>query len=93
MFVHSSFSLDHSRERPEIKPKQPVIEATDNNTEDTPIDTWLNSIKMDRYTDVFVKNGYKTVADCTRLTKEQLQEMGITARGHLHKITSNLPSS
>ena len=76
-------------ELPEVKPRQPVVEATDNDTqtnEDTPIHAWLNSIKMDRYTDIFVKNGYKTVADCAQLTKEQLLEMGITARGHLWLI-------
>ena len=79
-------------ERPPIKPKQTADPAM-SSPENIPVHTWLDSIKMSRYTDNFVKAGYKTMADCTNLTKEQLQKMGITARGHLHKITSNIPST
>lgn len=103
-WLHCMNLLCFSRPVPATKPKPKFLEAPDGacpppdgnimtSPENVPVESWLKSILMDRYTDVFHKSGYKTVKDCLGLTKEDLQGMGISARGHLHKITTNLPSS
>ncbi|XP_055604830.1 ephrin type-B receptor 5 isoform X3 [Uranotaenia lowii] len=47
---------------------------------------WLESIKMTRYTQHFKESGLVTAQQISRLTAQQLSDMGITLVGHQKKI-------
>ena len=54
------------------------------------VDEWLQAIKMDRYIPIFQRQGITDIGQCMHLTKIDLEEMGITLAGHLHKITQSV---
>lgn len=54
------------------------------------VDEWLRAIKMDRYIPTFQHHGITNIGQCMQLTKMNLEEMGITLAGHLHKITQSV---
>ena len=54
------------------------------------VEEWLGTIKMERYATHFEKHGLTTVNACMQLTRKDLQDMGITLAGHLHKITASI---
>ena len=45
---------------------------------------------MDRYIPIFQHQGITDIGQCMQLTKIDLEEMGITLAGHLHKITQSV---
>ncbi|XP_062539675.1 ephrin type-B receptor 5 isoform X4 [Armigeres subalbatus] len=49
-------------------------------------DQWLESIKMSRYSQHFKEAGLMTAQQISRLTAQQLSDMGITLVGHQKKI-------
>ncbi|XP_053685475.1 ephrin type-B receptor 1 isoform X1 [Sabethes cyaneus] len=49
-------------------------------------DLWLESIKMSRYSQHFKEAGLATAQQISRLTAQQLSDMGITLVGHQKKI-------
>ncbi|NWW25607.1 ARAP3 protein, partial [Falcunculus frontatus] len=53
---------------------------------DTDIADWLATIHLERYRDVFKQHGYHVARDATSLDSHHLQQIGITATGHLKRI-------
>lgn len=63
---------------------------TKNPLECNTVEEWLTTIKMERYSSHFQKHGLTTVNECMQLTRKDLQDMGITLAGHLHKLTTSI---
>jgi len=57
------------------------------------VDDWLRAIKMERYIPVFQRNGINSTHLCMQLTKVDLEEMGISLAGHLHKLTQSIENA
>ncbi|EAT37278.1 AAEL010711-PA, partial [Aedes aegypti] len=82
--------------------RQPQVLLTTRNSPDNPhdhergryghsridgrTDQWLESIKMSRYSQHFKEAGLVTAQQISRLTAQQLSDMGITLVGHQKKI-------
>ncbi|EAA06487.6 AGAP000489-PA, partial [Anopheles gambiae str. PEST] len=70
--------------------RQPQVLLTTRNSPDNPIfistDLWLEGIKMSRYSQHFKEAGLVTAQQLSRLTAQQLSDMGITLVGHQKKI-------
>ena len=48
------------------------------------IQAFLETLKLaDKYSDLFIHNGYMTVGDCDGMTEETLKSIGITLTGLL----------
>uniref|UniRef100_A0A8C6PF43 receptor protein-tyrosine kinase n=1 Tax=Nothobranchius furzeri TaxID=105023 RepID=A0A8C6PF43_NOTFU len=47
---------------------------------------WLDSIKMGRYTELFVEGGYSSLEMVTQMTSEDLRRVGVNLAGHQKKI-------
>ena len=64
-----------------------------NSSEDSqcPIQEWLTSIKMGKYTSNFVEAGYTELCQVAGLTEQDLLNMGIKLVGHRHKIHQSIP--
>ncbi len=52
---------------------------------------WLQSINLEQYLDTLESGGYGTLEQCSRLTDEMLEELGITLLGHKKRILAYLP--
>ncbi|XP_059525978.1 ephrin type-A receptor 5 isoform X3 [Myotis daubentonii] len=51
---------------------------------------WLEAIKMGRYTEIFMENGYSSMDAVAQVTLEDLRRLGVTLVGHQKKIMSSL---
>ncbi|XP_065490912.1 ephrin type-A receptor 5 isoform X2 [Caloenas nicobarica] len=51
---------------------------------------WLEAIKMGRYTEIFVENGYSSMDAVAQVTIEDLRRLGVTLVGHQKKIMNSL---
>ncbi|XP_055485146.1 ephrin type-A receptor 5 [Psammomys obesus] len=51
---------------------------------------WLEAIKMGRYTEIFMENGYSSMDAVAQVTLEDLKRLGVTLVGHQKKIMSSL---
>uniref|UniRef100_A0A670YZI2 receptor protein-tyrosine kinase n=1 Tax=Pseudonaja textilis TaxID=8673 RepID=A0A670YZI2_PSETE len=51
---------------------------------------WLEAIKMGRYTEIFMENGYSSMDAVAQVTLEDLRHLGITLVGHQKKIMNSL---
>ena len=59
------------------------------------VDDWLRAIKMERYIyiPIFHRNGVNSTHLCMQLMKVDLEEMGISLAGHLHKLTQSIENA
>nr|CAB3222708.1 arf-GAP with Rho-GAP domain, ANK repeat and PH domain-containing protein 1 [Phallusia mammillata] len=56
------------------------------------VEAFLERLKLaDKYSHIFIANGYFTVEDCKGLTEDDLKEMGVSLPGHYRRILSKLP--
>nr|XP_004665436.1 ephrin type-A receptor 5 isoform X5 [Jaculus jaculus] len=51
---------------------------------------WLEAIKMGRYTEIFMENGYSSMDAVAQVTLEDLRRLGVTLVGHQKKIMNSL---
>ncbi|OPJ76037.1 ephrin type-A receptor 5 isoform B [Patagioenas fasciata monilis] len=51
---------------------------------------WLEAIKMGRYTEIFMENGYSSMDAVAQVTIEDLRRLGVTLVGHQKKIMNSL---
>ncbi|XP_076993117.1 ephrin type-A receptor 5 isoform X9 [Tamandua tetradactyla] len=51
---------------------------------------WLEAIKMGRYTEIFMENGYSSMDAVAQVTLEDLRRLGVTLAGHQKKIMGSL---
>ncbi|XP_032916493.1 ephrin type-A receptor 5-like isoform X7 [Catharus ustulatus] len=51
---------------------------------------WLEAIKMGRYTEIFMENGYSSMDAVAQVTLEDLRRLGVALVGHQKKIMSSL---
>uniref|UniRef100_A0A8C6PGE2 receptor protein-tyrosine kinase n=1 Tax=Nothobranchius furzeri TaxID=105023 RepID=A0A8C6PGE2_NOTFU len=51
---------------------------------------WLDSIKMGRYTELFVEGGYSSLEMVTQMTSEDLRRVGVNLAGHQKKIITSI---
>ncbi|KAM8808889.1 ephrin type-A receptor 5 isoform 5-T5 [Eudromia elegans] len=51
---------------------------------------WLEAIKMGRYAEIFMENGYSSMDAVAQVTLEDLRRLGVTLVGHQKKIMSSL---
>ncbi|XP_044143302.1 arf-GAP with Rho-GAP domain, ANK repeat and PH domain-containing protein 1 isoform X1 [Bufo gargarizans] len=58
-----------------------------------PVSEWLQSIKLDQYSDVFEKHDIRTVSDVQHLSDEFLSSIGIYLPGHRKRILASLQKS
>jgi Eph receptor B1 len=56
------------------------------------VDEWLTYIKMNRYSDNFSQAGITSLDDVSKLTLQQLVDIGITLVGHQKKIMGSIQS-
>ncbi|XP_075059777.1 ephrin type-A receptor 5 isoform X3 [Mixophyes fleayi] len=54
------------------------------------VNEWLEAIKMGRYADTFVENGYSSMDAVTQMTLEDLRRFGVTLAGHQKKIMNSI---
>ncbi|XP_041447051.1 ephrin type-A receptor 5 isoform X2 [Xenopus laevis] len=54
------------------------------------VNEWLEAIKMGRYTETFMENGYNSMDVVTQLTLEDLRRFGVTLSGHQKKIMNSI---
>lgn len=51
---------------------------------------WLSVLRLEQYEDVFLSAGLTTLQECSALTQERLEQMGISLPGHQRRILSSL---
>ncbi|CAF93010.1 unnamed protein product, partial [Tetraodon nigroviridis] len=51
---------------------------------------WLDSIKMGRYTELFLEGGYSSLDTVAHMTSEDLRRVGVNLAGHQKKIFSSI---
>ncbi|XP_060924882.1 ephrin type-A receptor 5 [Limanda limanda] len=51
---------------------------------------WLDSIKMGRYTELFMGGGYSTLETVAQMTSEDLRRVGVNLAGHQKKIITSI---
>ncbi|XP_075463647.1 ephrin type-A receptor 5 isoform X2 [Ascaphus truei] len=54
------------------------------------VNEWLDAIKMGRYTEIFMENGYNSMDAVTQMTLEDLRRFGVTLAGHQKKIMNSI---
>ena len=54
---------------------------------------WLQSLNLDQYLSDFTRGGYTTIEQCSTLTDEKLQQLGMTLPGHKKRILAYLPTA
>ncbi|CAG5874453.1 unnamed protein product [Menidia menidia] len=54
------------------------------------IGEWLRAIKMERYEDSFLQDGFNSVDQLAQITTQDLLHMGVTLAGHQRKILSSI---
>jgi serine/threonine protein kinase len=54
------------------------------------VETWLQSIKMDKYVDKFMEAGCTSIQSCLSLNADELNRMGIILAGHQNKIITSI---
>ena len=59
------------------------------------MDDWLKAIctKLERYIQIFQRNGINSTHLCMQLMKADLEEMGISLVGHLHNLTQSIENA
>ncbi|KAG7253479.1 hypothetical protein CRUP_033813, partial [Coryphaenoides rupestris] len=51
---------------------------------------WLDSIKMGRYTELFMEGGFSSLETVAQMTSEDLRQVGVNLAGHQKKIITNI---
>uniref|UniRef100_A0A3Q2QDS9 receptor protein-tyrosine kinase n=1 Tax=Fundulus heteroclitus TaxID=8078 RepID=A0A3Q2QDS9_FUNHE len=51
---------------------------------------WLDSIKMGRYTELFMEGGYSSLETVAQMTSEDLRRVGVNLAGHQKKIITSI---
>nr|XP_033951740.1 ephrin type-A receptor 5 isoform X2 [Pseudochaenichthys georgianus] len=51
---------------------------------------WLDSIKMGRYTELFMEGGYSSLETVAQMTSEDLRRVGVSLAGHQKKIITSI---
>uniref|UniRef100_A0A3B3UVL0 receptor protein-tyrosine kinase n=1 Tax=Poecilia latipinna TaxID=48699 RepID=A0A3B3UVL0_9TELE len=54
------------------------------------IGEWLDSIKMGRYTELFMEGGYSSLETVAQMTSEDLRRVGVNLAGHQKKIITSI---
>uniref|UniRef100_A0A6I8T234 receptor protein-tyrosine kinase n=1 Tax=Xenopus tropicalis TaxID=8364 RepID=A0A6I8T234_XENTR len=54
------------------------------------VNEWLEAIKMGRYTETFMENGFNSMDAVTQVTVEDLRRFGVTLTGHQKKIMNSI---
>lgn len=54
------------------------------------VSEWLRILNLERYTDIFLKNGFSGMRQASHLTRDHLESMGITLAAHQRKLLSSL---
>ena len=54
---------------------------------------WLQSLNLDQYLSDFTRGGYTTTEQCSTLTDEKLEQLGIILTGHKKRILAYLPTA
>lgn len=54
------------------------------------VDEWLTSIKMSRYTELFLQCGVDSMEQVAKLSLQQLIDIGVTLVGHQKKIMNSI---
>uniref|UniRef100_A0A3Q3B6Y5 receptor protein-tyrosine kinase n=1 Tax=Kryptolebias marmoratus TaxID=37003 RepID=A0A3Q3B6Y5_KRYMA len=54
------------------------------------IGEWLDSIKMGRYTELFLEGGYSSLETVAQMTSEDLRRVGVNLAGHQKKIITSI---
>uniref|UniRef100_A0A8C8A0F7 receptor protein-tyrosine kinase n=1 Tax=Oryzias sinensis TaxID=183150 RepID=A0A8C8A0F7_9TELE len=57
---------------------------------DQTVGEWLDSIKMGRYTELFMEAGYSSMETVTQMTSEDLRRVGVNLAGHQKKIITSI---
>lgn len=95
LFSYIVDKLDEWIRSPETVSDSPSIVQKRNKLEDinseSPIQHWLDSIKMGKYTSNFNKAGYNRLSQLSSLTEDDLLKMEIKLVGHRHKIHQSIP--
>uniref|UniRef100_A0A8C8A2H0 receptor protein-tyrosine kinase n=1 Tax=Oryzias sinensis TaxID=183150 RepID=A0A8C8A2H0_9TELE len=59
-------------------------------TQSQTVGEWLDSIKMGRYTELFMEAGYSSMETVTQMTSEDLRRVGVNLAGHQKKIITSI---
>ncbi|XP_014326067.1 ephrin type-A receptor 5 [Xiphophorus maculatus] len=62
----------------------------DCSTRSKTIGEWLDSIKMGRYTELFMEGGYSSLETVAQMTSEDLRRVGVNLAGHQKKIITSI---
>ncbi|KAM8872879.1 ephrin type-A receptor 5 [Synchiropus picturatus] len=54
------------------------------------VSEWLDSIKMGRYTELFMEGGYSSLETVVHMTSEDLRRVGVNLAGHQKKIITSI---
>uniref|UniRef100_A0A3Q3L4A3 receptor protein-tyrosine kinase n=1 Tax=Mastacembelus armatus TaxID=205130 RepID=A0A3Q3L4A3_9TELE len=60
------------------------------NTLSQTVGEWLDSIKMGRYTELFMEGGYSSLETVAQMTSEDLRRVGVNLAGHQKKIITSI---
>uniref|UniRef100_A0AAQ5ZVD8 receptor protein-tyrosine kinase n=1 Tax=Amphiprion ocellaris TaxID=80972 RepID=A0AAQ5ZVD8_AMPOC len=62
----------------------------DSHTRSQTVGEWLDSIKMGRYTELFMEGGYSSLETVAQMTSEDLRRVGVNLAGHQKKIITSI---
>uniref|UniRef100_A0A672Y626 receptor protein-tyrosine kinase n=1 Tax=Sphaeramia orbicularis TaxID=375764 RepID=A0A672Y626_9TELE len=62
----------------------------DCSTRNQTVGEWLDSIKMGRYTELFMEGGYSSLETVAQMTSEDLRRVGVNLAGHQKKIITSI---
>ncbi|XP_038585908.1 ephrin type-A receptor 5-like, partial [Micropterus salmoides] len=62
----------------------------DCSTRSQTVGEWLDSIKMGRYTELFMEGGYSSLETVAQMTSEDLRRVGVNLAGHQKKIITTI---
>uniref|UniRef100_A0A8C5FUB0 receptor protein-tyrosine kinase n=1 Tax=Gadus morhua TaxID=8049 RepID=A0A8C5FUB0_GADMO len=62
----------------------------DHTTLSQSVGDWLDSIKMGRYTELFMDGGFSSLETVAQMTSEDLRQVGVNLAGHQKKIITNI---
>ncbi|KAM9426166.1 ephrin type-A receptor 5 [Pholidichthys leucotaenia] len=62
----------------------------DCSTRSQTVGEWLDSIKMGRYTELFMEGGYSSLETVAQMTSEDLRRVGVNLAGHQKKIITSI---
>uniref|UniRef100_A0A667WHC7 receptor protein-tyrosine kinase n=1 Tax=Myripristis murdjan TaxID=586833 RepID=A0A667WHC7_9TELE len=69
-------------EHASVEPANPTLAQS--------VGEWLDSIKMGRYTELFMEGGYSSLDTVAQMTSEDLRRVGVNLAGHQKKIITSI---